>query len=222
MKDKLCIFGASQFAEVAFYYLKKQYEIINFVVDNLDDNPKKLFDVEIISTDEFLKKYKTNEIYIYIAIAQSKLSYPRKYKYLYFKKLGYKFITYVDDSVKTYDNQIGENTFIFEGCLLSPFSNIGNNCILWQGAVIGHHSIISDHCFLAGPSVLSGNSKLDENVYLGVNSTVRDGVKIGKNSFIGARSLIMKEVQPNSIYFENQSSKTKVSSLEFFKVKDNN
>ena len=45
---------------------------------------------------------------------------------------------------------------------------------------------------------------------------------IGKNSFIGARSLIMKEVQPNSIYFENPSSKTKVSSLEFFKVKDNN
>ena len=45
MKDKLCIFGASQFAEVAFYYLKKQYEIINFVVDNLDDNPKKLFEI---------------------------------------------------------------------------------------------------------------------------------------------------------------------------------
>ncbi len=220
MKNKLCIFGASQFAEVAYFYLKKKYEILNFVVDNLNNNPKKLFNIDVIKTDKFLKKYNTNEIYVYIAIAQSNLNFSRKSKYLYFKKLGYKFITYIDESVKTYDNIIGENTFIFEGCLLSPFAKIGNNCILWQGAVIGHHSIISDHCFLAGPSVLSGNSILDENVYLGVNATVRDGVKIGKNSFIGARSLIMREVKPNSIYFENQSDKAKISSLDFFNIKD--
>ena len=202
--NKLCIFGASQFAEVAYYYLKEKYDILNFVVDNIDNNPKKLFNVDVISTEKFLKSYNINEIYIYIAIAQSKLNYQRKYKYLYFKNLGYKFVTYIHESVKTYNNEIGENTFIFEGCLLSPFSKIGNNCILWQGAIVGHHSIIADHCFLAGPSVISGNSQLDENVYLGVNSTVRDGVKIGKNSFIGARCLIMKEVKPNSIYFENR------------------
>ena len=126
---------------------------------------QKLFDVDIITTEEFLK-YNTNEIYIYIAIAQSKLNFQRKHKYLYFKNLGYKFISYIDESVKTYNSEIGENTFIFEGCLLSPFSKIGNNCILWQGAIIGHHSTIADHCFLAGPSVLSGNSKLDEKFTL--------------------------------------------------------
>ena len=217
--EKIFIFGASKYAQVTYSYLHDKFEIINFVVDNLNENPKSLFDIDVISTTNFLKKNNPNETKMYIAIAQSNLNYKRKNKYLFFKKKGFKFITYIDESITMHKStKVGENTLIFDGCSIGPFTSIGNNCIIWQNAVVGHHVRIGDHCFMAGPSVVCGNSSVSENVYIGVSATIRDGIKIGSNVYIGAGCLIMKNAEKNSLYSSKSSTKSPISATDFFKI----
>ena len=219
---KIFIFGASQYAQIIHSYLKEDFQIHNFIVDDINSNPKELFDVKVISTADFLDNFSTNDTKLIIGIAQSNLNFTRKNKYIFFKNKGYKFLSYIHKSVKIFDsNTIGENTFIFDGCSIAPFSEIGNNCIIWQNSVIGHHVKIHDHCFMAGPSTVCGNSTLLENVYLGVSATVRDGITIEQNSYIGAGCLIMHNVAKNSLYAINNAKKSPMNSIDFFKIKEN-
>ena len=116
------------------------------------------------------------------------------------------------------DNRIGENCFIFENNVIQPYVFIGNNITIWSGNHIGHHSIIKDHTFISSHVVISGGVEIDEQVFLGVNSTIRDHIKIGKKSVIGAGSLILKNVEENSVYYNDNSSKSKVTSDKLKKI----
>ena len=116
------------------------------------------------------------------------------------------------------DNRIGENCFIFENNVIQPYVSIGNNITIWSGNHIGHHSIIKDHTFISSHVVISGGVEIDEQVFLGVNSTIRDHIKIGKKSVIGAGSLILKNVEEKSVYYNDNSSKSKVTSDKLKKI----
>lgn len=53
---------------------------------------------------------------------------------------------------------------------------------------------VREHCIKQASIVV------EDEVWIGTNVTILPGVTIGKNSIIGAGALVLKDVEPNSIY----------------------
>lgn len=215
MKSKdLYIFGNGDIAQVAYYYFSNftNYKIVNFVVDDEYLKEKNFCETELINTSNFLKINKDN-LKIFIALGYSKLNTIRENKYLFFKKKGYEFASYISSqAIILNDNKIGENCFILENNVIQPYSEIKNNVIIWSGNHIGHHSIIDNNVFMSSHVVVSGRVKIEKNTFIGVNSTIRDNIIIGNHSIIGAGSLILKKVDSYSIYKNSSTIKSQVRS----------
>lgn len=214
MSKDLYIFGNGDIAEVVHYYFKNysDYKIKAFVVDDEYFKEKTFCEKEVIKTSDFLK-LDNNNIFIFVALGYKNLNKVREEKYLFFKKRGYKFATYISKNATVLNNHaIGENCLVLENNVIQPFVVVGNNVIIWSGNHVGHHSIIEDNVFISSQVVISGRVKICKNSFIGVNSTFRDNIKVGSFSIFGAGSLISKDTDDYGVYKSNPSLKSKIPS----------
>lgn len=211
---KVVIFGNSEIAEIAHFYLThdSEHEIVGFTVDEAYLNSDNFHSLPVFPYETLEKYYSPTEYKLFIPISYKKVNQVRAEHYYNAKKRGYGFISYISSKAACYSTKIGENCFIFENNVIQPFTSIGNNCILWSGNHIGHHSIIEDHCFLASHVVVSGAVTVGEYTFVGVNATIRDNVKIGKANVIGAGSLILNDTEDRAVYSPRKIEKSRVSS----------
>lgn len=199
----IVIFGAGDFAEVAYFYLEKDspYKVVAFTVDKNFIKEKELFSLPVIPFEEIESVFPPDKFKMFIAIAYSNGNKNRAEKYYEAKSKGYELISYINSkAVHWGDTKIGDNCFIFENQTIQPYVKIGNNVIIWSGNHIGHHSIIGDHCFISSHVVISGRAKIEPYCFLGVNSTIRDGITIARECVIGASSYVAKNTEEKGVY----------------------
>lgn len=218
---KVVIFGAAQFAELAYIYLTKDspFEVAAFTVHKSYVSQSQLMGLPVISFESLEENYPPSEYTMFVAVAYECLNTVRRDVYDQCKERGYELITYVNSKAMHWgDIEIGDNCFIFESNVIQPFVKIGNNCIIWSGNHIGHHTHIGDHCFIASHAVISGNCRIGDGCFIGVNATVRDGVKVGNNSVIGAGSLILRDTPENAVYKGAEGQPMQVTSDQLKKL----
>ena len=211
---KVIIFGTTQFAQIAYYYLThdSNYEVVGFSINKGFMTEDKLFDLPIIPFENIELDYPHSNFSMFIAVGYKNVNKIRAKIYHEAKTKGYELISYVNSKCTTWDDlDIGDNCFIFENNVIQPFTKIGNNVILWSGNHIGHHTKIKDHCFFASHVVVSGNVTIEPYCFLGVNSTIRDGIIIDSECVIGAGSLILENTNPKEVY---TSEKAKLLSVK--------
>ena len=211
---KVIIFGTTQFAQIAYYYLThdSNYEVVGFSINKGFMTEDKLFDLPIIPFENIELDYPPSNFSMFIAVGYKNVNKIRAKIYHEAKTKGYELISYVNSKCTTWDDlDIGDNCFIFENNVIQPFTKIGNNVILWSGNHIGHHTKIKDHCFFASHVVVSGNVTIEPYCFLGVNSTIRDGIIIDSECVIGAGSLILENTNPKEVY---TSEKAKLLSVK--------
>lgn len=199
----LVIFGNSQMAQIAHFYLThdSDYTVEAFTVDRDYISNSTFCNLPVVAFEEVENFYPPESFSMFIAVGYTRLNQLRTEKYELAKAKGYNLISYVSSRATTWsDLSIGENCFILEDSTIQPFVKIGNNVTLWSGNHIGHHTIIGDNCFIAPHVVVSGGVEIGKNCFIGVNATIRDHVKIGENCIIGAGAVILKDTQPNEVY----------------------
>lgn len=200
---KVVIFGNSNFAEVAHFYLSNDspYEVVAFTVNQKNIVQDKFHDLPVVPFEDIENLYPPDSFSMFIAIAYSQINKVRSKFYEEAKSKGYELISYVNSKVTQWGElEIGDNCFIFENVVLQPFVKIGNDVIIWSGDHIGHHSTIGDHCFITSHVVISGNVNIGSYSFLGVNSTIRDGISIGSQCVIGAGAVILKNTKDKEVY----------------------
>lgn len=216
---KIIIFGNSQFAEVANFFLSNDspYEVIAFTVNREFITEDSFLNLPVIPFEEIEEKYPPSEYSMFIAIAYSQLNKTRAKIFQLAKEKGYDLISYVSSKATTWEGlSIGENCFILENVVIQPFVKIGDNVIIWSGNHIGHHTSIGDHCFITSHVVISGNVVIEPYCFLGVNSTIRDGIKISSECVIGAGAVILEDTLPKQVY---SNTSTKLLSISSDKLK---
>ncbi len=197
------IFGAAQFAELAYVYFTNDslFEVAAFTVHEPYLKRSQLMGLPLTSFEEVEATYPPSDYAMFIAMAYQRVNAARREVYHQCKEKGYELITYVNSKAVHWGNiDIGDNCFVFESNVVQPFVKIGSNCIIWSGNLVGHHTRIGDHCFIASHSVISGNCTIGDGCFIGANATLRDGVKVGNNCVIGAGSLILRDTPDNSVY----------------------
>ena len=197
------IFGLGDYARTAATYLlaDSPHTIAAFTANADRIDRSELLGRPVIPFESLLETHPPDRCLLLVAVGFSRVNRARTAVYRQCKQLGYEFITYVNSrSYQVGEQEIGENTFIFEANVLQPFVRVGNNCVLWSGNHIGHDSTIGDNCFIASHVVISGNVSIGESCFIGVNATIRDGVKIAPDCVIGAGAVIMADTEPGAVY----------------------
>jgi acetyltransferase-like isoleucine patch superfamily enzyme len=167
-----------------------------------------------------LKKY-----YRYIATIIKLLVHHVKFDY---NVLGNNF--YINNKGKiTLSKRVRLNSYPDGSChrtALSTYYNeseiiIGSNCLL-NGTIIhcNEKVVIGNLCMFGPGTIICDNNShnisidpekrrtksesapiiIEDNVWIGMNCVIMKGVKIGRNSIIAANSLVLKNVEPDSLY----------------------
>lgn len=213
--QKVVLWGTGEMTQILEYYLNKEkaYEVCAYTMDREYIKEKTFNSKPVIPFDEIEKYYSPKEYQMGILMSPKNLNKIREEKFLEGKKKGYSFITYISQDAVCDAETVGENTFIFPGCVIQPFSKIGLNVVMWPLTHIGHHSVIEDNCSLAIPTI-SGHCKVGKNCFLGTNCTLADHITIGDYSIIGAGSTVTKNVKEGSVLAVKQTPKLEMTSFE--------
>ena len=214
---KVVIFGTSQWAELAHFYLTHDspHEVVAFTLDRDYLEEKQFKDLPVIAFDELEQHYPPAEYRLFIPISFKRMNHARAQKYEEAHARGYSMISYVSSKATIWPGfKCGENCFIFEDNTIQPFVTIGNNVVLWSGNHIGHHSQIKDHNFFTSHVVLSGHCVVNPHCFLGVNATIRDQVQLGEGTLVGMGANITRNTEPWSVYKADGCKPSKISSKD--------
>ncbi|MBN8512271.1 MAG: acetyltransferase [Rickettsiales bacterium] len=222
MKEKyLIIVGDGDFGQMAYDYFTydSDYQVVGFAVERAFRKRSTLFGLPVVDFENVEDYFSPSNHEIFVAITYVQLNRPRTRLYLESKHRGYNIASYVSSKAFCWRNvTIGENTFVFEGCILQPYTKIGNNVILWSGTNIGHHSTVYDNCFFSSHVAVPGFCNIGPNCFIGVNATLADNVQIAKDCFICMGSIITKNTEENKVYKGNPAIATRVSAMEKMQV----
>ena len=194
------IFGCGTLARLAYYYIYNEMglKVDCFVIDKLnsDFNHKSfLFDVPIISWDNFINKYKAVDIKIHIALAYKNMR-NKKDVFERIQGSGYELFNIVSNSAFISEDSIkGKNNFIMPNVVIEPYAEIGSNNIIWSNSTICHNTIIGNHNFLASNVTIGGKTNIGDLCFLGFSSTVSDHLKIENEVLIAANSFLNENVK---------------------------
>ncbi|MEK6334552.1 MAG: acetyltransferase [Acidobacteriota bacterium] len=200
---KIVIFGTSQWAELAHFYLMHDspHQVVGFTIDRdyLESNEYK--GLPVVPFDEVEKRFPPSQFQMFIPMSFKKMNHARAEKYDDAKRLGYELISYVSSRATTFpDFACGDNCFILEDNTIQPFVKIGNNVVMWSGNHIGHHSVIKDHVMITSHVVISGCCTIEPYCFFGVNASVRDETIIARETLVGMGVTILKDTKEFEIY----------------------
>src|SRR5262249_48544446 len=146
--EKLVIFGATAFAQIAFEYFTHDspFEVVAFCVDRDYLRETELCGLPVVPFDELTSRFPSADHAVFAALPYQNRNRLRADKLRAAKSLGYRPASYVSSHAFVWRNvKIGEHCFIFENNVVQPFVTLGNNVVLWSGNHIGHHSTIGDN-----------------------------------------------------------------------------
>lgn len=197
MKNKLIIFGNTEFAEIAYEYFThdSDYEVVAFCVHRVYINKEEIFGLPLVAFEDIVELYAPAEHAFFGACVYTKLNRLRTQVYLEAKAFGYEIASYVSSYAFVWRNvKLGEHVFISENVVLQPFVEIGRNVVFWSGSVIAHHSKVLDNCFIASHSVINGGVVIGKNCFLGANSNVNNGIVVSDDCFVSSGGMVLKNL----------------------------
>lgn len=200
---KVIVFGTSQWAELAHFYLTHDspHEVVAFTIDRPYLDADQFHGLPVVPFDELDQHYPPSDYEMFIPMSFKRMNHLRADKYHEAKARGYKLISYVSSKATIFpDFQCGDNCFIFEDNTIQPFVKLGSNIVMWSGNHIGHHSTIKDHVMITSHVVISGCCTVEEYCFFGVNATIRDETVIGHDTLVGMGVTILKDTQPFEVY----------------------
>jgi sugar O-acyltransferase (sialic acid O-acetyltransferase NeuD family) len=214
---KIIIFGLSDYAELAHYYIEHdtEYEVVAFSVHKkYMPEDARFKNLPVVEFEDVEKIFSPAEFKFFAPMSPKNMNRDREKIFFEIKNKGYQFISYVSSKATVFENQIGDNCFILEDNTIQPFTTIGDNVVLWSGNHVGHHGKIGDHVTMTSHVVMSGHCEIGPYSFLGVNATLRDGIKIAEGSFVAMACAVTKSTEAWGVYRGNPGEKMKMSSVD--------
>ena len=95
------------------------------------------------------------------------------------------------------DSIIKEGAIIYPMCNIDTKVIIGHSTLLNNSVTICHDSYIDDGCYISPGVVICGQVTVSKGCFIGAGSIISNGVHIGENSVIGAGTIVTKDILAN-------------------------
>ena len=225
MKPKLVIYGHGSMALTYASYLKQQYDIVGFTVEEKIKESDTFNGYPLFTFEQLSHFCSPSHHALIVAVGYIEMNTIRQTIAAKASEMGYHLISYLDPSVKQHDQvQFGHNTLILEHTSIHCNSSIGNNVFISSGVNIGHDCEIGNNVWINAGVCLGGGVKIKDNSFVGMNATISHGLTIGANNFIGAATLVTKTTEPNKVIIAPAGEILPMNSetfLRFSKVMNN-
>ena len=176
----------------------------NYVVSGMietDQNKigQEILGVKIISQDFFLENYPPSKAILVNGLGSVRNPTARKNIFLYFKKLGYNFLTLIHPTAYIAKEVIlGEGCQILTRAVLQLGCQISDNVIINTGATIDHDCVIAYHSHIAPGVTVCGDVSIGKVCHIGAKATILQGIQIEDNCLVAAGAVVISNVLENS------------------------
>lgn len=216
LKDKnIIIYGNSKFSELFYHCLINDTpyssKIKCFVVEKKLIKKKKIFNLPVISIEQFLKKYKPKKTLVVLTVGYLESNSIREKYFDFFNKKGYTFFSYLaSNSIIQCDYKKFKSVHVFPNSTIQAFCKIGKNIIIRSNVSISHHNQIESNCFISNGVQTGGGVKIKRNSFIGIGSIISNDTTINPYNIIDSATVIRKNTKPNSTIrsFEKNIIKT--------------
>jgi len=218
---KTIIYGNGRIAKVVYQYVKRQFEVVCFTVQ--DDLLKETtFEgLPLKSFEAIERDFHPATHDMLIAVGYVQMNGIRQRKYQEAKTKGYTLVNYVHPTVHMHDDVImGEGNIILDQVSIQPGAQLGNNNFIWSNVVVAHDCVIEDDCWVTSGVTIAGDTTIKSGTFLGVNATIGHNLTIGEQNFIGANALIIRSTSPDEAYIAPGSEKIRLDSHRFLKFSE--
>ncbi len=209
------IYGNGAMAESCCLELRgdSRYEVCAFTVDPSCRDSDTLMERPLVGFDRIANEFPPSEHSMLIAVGYLRLNALRAERCVQAKQLGYSLISHISPHAIAGDGlQIGVNSVIAAGSIVSPSARIGNDVFIGAGCIIPHDVEIGDHCFLSDRVVLGGGVRVGERCYVGPNATIRNKVTVARETVIGAGAVILSDTEERDVYMAVAAERLPITS----------
>ena len=169
---------------------ENKYKIAG-ILDTSDKIGQKIFDYEIVGTDNDIEKYVKEGSHFLITLGQITSADLRKNLYNRIIDCGGTPATIISpDAYVSKHAEIGQGTIIMHKAVVNAGAKIGNNCIINTSALVEHDCVVENDCHVAVGAVLAGGVTVGKESFIGANSVVVQTVSLPQRSFVKAGSLV--------------------------------
>ena len=224
--QSIVIFGIGKIADVAFHHIIRdaRYRIVAFTCDaewlvSVEGTKVEHYGLPVVPFCDLESVFPPDTVGLHIAIGYHELNAVRTKKCAEARARGYRLISYISARADVGPwLEHGDNCLILDGVGVQPGARIGNNVSIWNNTLIGHHSVIEDDCWIAAGATLGGVVTLGRSSFVGLNATVGGEVSIGSESFLGAATLVLKCLDPKSVFISPGTEKFRLDSKTFLRM----
>ncbi len=212
MKEKILVFGASDYARYTIDVLEKQneYEISGI----LDYNTRKddiFCGYSILGNDDDLP-----EIYKNTGIKKGMVTIGDNYRrnVVVERILGYipdfEFVSAIHPSLILGNNaRIGKGCAVMAGVILNNNTVVGDHCYIGTNSSLDHDGVVGEYSNVMPGVTTGGNVRIGFCSTLGLGTKVIHGRTIGDHTVIGAGAVVVKDFGDNLLAFGVPAEKIK-------------
>ena len=198
--SKTIIFGVKQAARLACAYLRQDTdaEPVAYTVTAEYLPAERVMDgLPLVSFESITQSHPPSAHHFFAPMSYRDHNRHRARIFAQIKALGYKLVTYVSPRAHVFPGiEIGENSMVLEGSVISPGCVIGDDVMIQAGCVIAHDARIGDHAFFGPGAVLAGLVEVGPYAFVGSGAQIRDRVRLAEGSFIAMGSMLREDTEP--------------------------
>lgn len=178
------------------------YSIVG-VLDRPEEVSKKVFNYEVIGTDDDMAKFAAHAEFV-VTVGQIKSPDLRIKLHRMLADAGCRLATIISPTahVSKYAT-IGEGTVVMHQVVVNADAKIGKGCIINTFANIEHDVVIGDYCHISTGAMVNGECKVGERCFIGSQSVLANCITICDGIVVGAGSFVRKSVTEKGVYAGN-------------------
>jgi sugar O-acyltransferase (sialic acid O-acetyltransferase NeuD family) len=209
--EEVVIVGAGEQGEIADAYLTHDspHTVVGFAVERHFLENDSFLDRPLVALDELPERFPPARCSALVAVSSTQLNRVRGRLVEAVRAQGFACVSYVSTQALVWPEvEIGDNCFVFEGCMIQRGACLEDNVIAWSGAHVAHRTVVEADCFLAAQAAVAGFCRIGRGSFLGVNCSIADGVSIGAASVVGAGAVVISDTAPGSVNVGNPARAT--------------
>lgn len=220
MAQRIVIYGNGAMARVLHSYARHSLDVAGFTVDDacIVAGDTRFCGLPLVPFSRVEEVFGPAGHAMIVAVGYLEMNALRQRKQQEARERGYRFASYVHDSVLRHDDVvIEENCIVLDHVSIHPGCRIGPGTFISSNVNIGHDCAVGAGNWINAGVAIAGGCHIGAGCFFGVNAAVGHGVNMGSRTFVGANTLVNKDTRDDEVYVSEAGQRFPMTSAAFLK-----